>query len=78
MKIYKNTFELNINDVVSSHGLLFKLTNKPSIKHPEDAVVFETMCLGFAQGCTHTNMPKHWQDSWTIQGNDLAIWEVII
>lgn len=77
---YKNTHELNVGDTVSYYGCKFKLTERFNRKHKDDlkydeqgVTWFRTECLYFEEG----SMPKHWAETWVIQGNKNASWKVV-
>ena len=77
---YKTTHELNVGDVVEYYSCKFKLTerfnrkDKQSLVHDEEGVTwFHTECIEYKDGV----MPKHWADTWVIQGNKNASWRVV-
>ena len=76
----KTTHELNVGDIVEHYGCKFKLIERFNRKHKNDlqydeqgVTWFHTECLEFKAG----SMPKHWADTWVIQGNKNASWKVL-
>lgn len=77
---YKTTHELNVGDIVQYYGCQFKLIERFNRKHKDDlqydeqgVTWFYTECLEFKEG----SMPKHWAETWVIQGNKNASWKVV-
>lgn len=77
---YKTTHALSVGDVVEYYGCKFKLTDrfnrkdKQSLMYDEEGVTwFHTECLEYNEGI----MPKHWADTWVVQGNKKASWRVV-
>lgn len=76
-----STHELQVGDLVSCHGAIFRLVKRNEEKRPSrhgkyepkyDLVVWfntELVCEGMF--CV---IPKHWVNDWHIQGNGIAYW----
>ena len=80
MTNYVSTHELKTGDIVEHYGCMFELTERFNRKDKDDLVYdeqgvtwFKTKCLEYAEG----PIPKHWADTWTIQGNKNATWRVV-
>lgn len=79
----KTTHELNEGDTVLYYGCVFQLKNRKV--HPMEpgfcpklqgeCITFETDLLVYSADC---GMPRHWADRWTIQGNKLAVWSLLV
>lgn len=76
-----NTHELRTGDVLVFSGCHFALTERKVWRRPDDlqwddhgTVTFQTDLLYYREG----SMPRHWADTWTIQGNSRATWHVVV
>jgi hypothetical protein len=74
-----NTFDLEVGNIVLTHGCKFLLTERHTWEQHSGGqtfgvVSFRTELLHRPDGCA---MPQHWADDWTIQGNELRRWTVI-
>jgi hypothetical protein len=74
--VSKNTNELKDGDVIVEHGLVFELKEGRTFpcEYTGHGQVFKTNLIARID---QTNMPKHWQNTWTVQGNANAKWAVI-
>lgn len=77
-----NTHELKEGDLVRYYGVTFRL--KDRINHGLTAgfdPITQGDCISFATDVIHDDgsgiIPRHWRDSWTIQGNRRAHWSRI-
>ncbi len=73
----KKSSELRRGDVVIAHGGRFELIEQ--IPCESDGVfAWKTVDKGAHWDDRECSIPKHWRDDWTIQGNDLIDWPVLI
>ena len=69
-----NTHALRNGDLVSTHGVLFRIRDRAEHVMGGDygvTVSFKTDVVAVQPDST---MPAHWRKDWTIQGNGLATW----
>ena len=73
----KKSSELRRGDVVIVHGGRFELIEQ--IPCASDGVfAWKTVDNGAHWDDQECSIPKHWRDNWTVQGNDLKDWAVLI
>lgn len=81
--VSRNTHQLQIGDIVSTHGSLFRLTERHVDAtalpcRPRVVVWFRTVYLGVdANLGNEESIPQHWRDDWTVQGTEWKSWAVV-
>jgi hypothetical protein len=74
----KTTHQLCTGDLVAEHGCVWRLVGQAQRPHPAgdpDSGVrwWHTELVSFTAG----EIPRHWAETWIIQGNETARWRVV-
>jgi hypothetical protein len=76
-----NTHQLKEGDTIQFYGCVFQLKNRKEWPPVDDAerwgavITFDTDLLVYTDNC---GMPHHWATKWTVQGNSLAMWALLV
>jgi len=75
-----NTTELRDGMILNCHGALYRLTDGHLSRAHADGqtYAFTGEYLGLAPGYDYCSIPEAWRENWTIQGNHLARWAVVV